>query len=120
MKQGHCAWVSHNEIATAKDGVESYSFEIRLLEKVAGAWKISKWSGGLLCCPDFFEKRMFHRLIPMTDFGHWVADRFHNNYKEPTAAVIFFLTCNQVTLPFKRTGRSSSSASSKKVKLFTI
>ena len=34
------AWVSHNEISTAKDGTKSYSFEIRLLEKIKRRWKL--------------------------------------------------------------------------------
>ncbi len=34
------AWVSHDEVSIAKDGKKSYSHEIRLLEKINGAWKI--------------------------------------------------------------------------------
>lgn len=38
--QGDYAWVSHEEVSTAKDGVNTYSHEIRMLEKVAGEWKL--------------------------------------------------------------------------------
>lgn len=34
------AWVSHNEESTAKDGTISYSYEIRLLEKIKKEWKL--------------------------------------------------------------------------------
>ena len=34
------AWVSHDEESTAKDGSKNYSYEIRLLEKVGGEWKL--------------------------------------------------------------------------------
>ena len=34
------AWVSHNEESTAADGKKSYSYEIRLLEKIDGEWKL--------------------------------------------------------------------------------
>lgn len=37
---GNTAWVSHNEASTAKDGVISYSYEIRLLEKINNEWKL--------------------------------------------------------------------------------
>jgi hypothetical protein len=35
------AWVSHQELSVAKDGTKSYSYEIRLLEKVNGDWKLT-------------------------------------------------------------------------------
>jgi hypothetical protein len=38
--QGDHAWVSHDEISTARDGQKVYSHEIRILEKVKGAWKL--------------------------------------------------------------------------------
>lgn len=38
--QGDHAWVSHNEVSIAKDGTKTYSHEIRMLEKVGGAWKL--------------------------------------------------------------------------------
>lgn len=38
--QGDHAWVSHEEVSTAKDGAKTYSHEIRMLEKVNGAWKL--------------------------------------------------------------------------------
>lgn len=38
--QGKTAWVSHDEESTAKDGSKSYSYEIRLLEKIKGQWKL--------------------------------------------------------------------------------
>lgn len=37
---GNTAWVSHNEESTAKDGTISYSYEIRLLEKINNEWKL--------------------------------------------------------------------------------
>lgn len=37
---GDQAWVSHEEVSTAKDGEKSYSHEIRMLEKVEGEWKL--------------------------------------------------------------------------------
>ena len=37
---GNNAWVSHDEISTAKDGTTSYSHEIRMLEKIKGQWKL--------------------------------------------------------------------------------
>ena len=38
--QKNSAWVSHNEVSTAKDGTKSYSYEIRMLEKIKGKWKL--------------------------------------------------------------------------------
>jgi hypothetical protein len=37
---GDNAWVSHNEESTTKDGTKKYSYEIRLLEKISGQWKL--------------------------------------------------------------------------------
>ncbi len=37
---GDNAWVSHEEVSTAKDGINTYSHEIRILEKVEGQWKL--------------------------------------------------------------------------------
>ena len=37
---GDHAWVSHDEVSTSKDGQDTYSHEIRILEKVAGEWKL--------------------------------------------------------------------------------
>ncbi|HEY1870422.1 MAG TPA: hypothetical protein VGG71_05150, partial [Chitinophagaceae bacterium] len=37
---GDEAWVSHDEVSTAKDGTVSYSHEIRILEKINGEWKL--------------------------------------------------------------------------------
>ncbi len=34
------AWVSHDEVSTSKEGAKTYSKEIRMLEKVAGQWKL--------------------------------------------------------------------------------
>lgn len=34
------AWVSHDEIAIAVDGTKTYSYEIRMVEKIDGNWKI--------------------------------------------------------------------------------
>ncbi|MFV5695860.1 endo-arabinase [Flavobacterium sp. LB3P122] len=38
--QKNNAWVSHNEESTAKDGKKTFSYEIRLLEKIKGKWKL--------------------------------------------------------------------------------
>ena len=37
---GTNAWVSHDEESTAKDGKKTFSYEIRLLEKIKGQWKL--------------------------------------------------------------------------------
>lgn len=37
---GDQAWVSHEEVSTAKDGEKTFSHEIRILEKVKGQWKL--------------------------------------------------------------------------------
>jgi len=37
---GDNAWVSHDEVSIAADGVKTYSHEIRLLEKINGQWKL--------------------------------------------------------------------------------
>ncbi|MBS1669651.1 MAG: endo-arabinase [Bacteroidetes bacterium] len=37
---GNDAWVSHNEESTSKDGKKTYSYEIRILEKIEGEWKL--------------------------------------------------------------------------------
>ncbi len=37
---GNDAWVSHNEESASADGKKSYSYEIRILEKVEGDWKL--------------------------------------------------------------------------------
>jgi len=37
---GNDAWVSHNEESTSKDGKKTYSYEIRMLEKINGSWKL--------------------------------------------------------------------------------
>lgn len=38
--QGKHAWVSHDEESVSKEGVKSYSYEIRILEKIKGQWKL--------------------------------------------------------------------------------
>jgi len=38
--QGKNAWVSHNEESVSKEGKRTYSYEIRILEKVKGRWKL--------------------------------------------------------------------------------
>lgn len=43
MKMGitdNSAWVSHDEESVTKDGVSTYSYEVRLLEKIKGEWKL--------------------------------------------------------------------------------
>ena len=37
---GSSAWVSHNEESISKEGKKSYSYEIRLLEKIKNEWKL--------------------------------------------------------------------------------
>lgn len=37
---GDHAWVSHDEVSISKDGHKTYSHEIRILEKIEGAWKL--------------------------------------------------------------------------------
>lgn len=37
---GNNAWVSHDEESTSKDGVTTYTYEIRILEKIEGQWKL--------------------------------------------------------------------------------
>ena len=37
---GDRAWVSHDEVSTAKNGLKSYSHEFRLLEKIDDRWKL--------------------------------------------------------------------------------
>ena len=37
---GSTAWVSHEEVSTAKNGQKIYSHELRMLEKVDGQWKL--------------------------------------------------------------------------------
>lgn len=37
---GNDAWVSHDEESTATDGKKTYSYEIKILEKISGEWKI--------------------------------------------------------------------------------
>jgi hypothetical protein len=34
------AWVSHDEISVAADGSKTYSYEIRVLEKIKSEWKL--------------------------------------------------------------------------------
>lgn len=38
---GDNAWVSHDEESTGKDGIKTYSFEIRILEKINDQWKLT-------------------------------------------------------------------------------
>ncbi len=37
---GNSAWSSHDQQTTATDGTKSYSYEMRMLEKINGQWKI--------------------------------------------------------------------------------
>ena len=37
---GNSAWTTHDQLTTAKDGTKSYSYEMRMLEKIKGQWKI--------------------------------------------------------------------------------
>jgi hypothetical protein len=37
---GNSAWVSHDEASTDKEGKVTYSFEMRMLEKINGDWKL--------------------------------------------------------------------------------
>jgi catechol 2,3-dioxygenase-like lactoylglutathione lyase family enzyme len=38
--QNNKAFVLHDEVSTARDGVETFSHEIRMLEKIKGEWKL--------------------------------------------------------------------------------
>lgn len=38
--QGTTAWVSHDEVSTARTGEKTYSAEFRMLEKINGEWKL--------------------------------------------------------------------------------
>ncbi len=37
---GNSAWVSHDEESISKDGKSTFSYEVRLLEKIKGNWKL--------------------------------------------------------------------------------
>lgn len=37
---GNNAWVSHDEESTSKEGKKTLSYEIRMLEKIEGQWKL--------------------------------------------------------------------------------
>lgn len=37
---GNSAWVSHDEESISKEGSSTFSYEVRLLEKINGAWKL--------------------------------------------------------------------------------
>ena len=37
---GNHAWVSHDEESTTKEGVTTYTYELRVLEKIDGQWKL--------------------------------------------------------------------------------
>ena len=37
---GNHSWVSHDEQSTTKEGVTTYTYEIRMLEKIDGNWKL--------------------------------------------------------------------------------
>ena len=37
---GANAWVSHDEESTTQEGVTSYTYELRILEKIDGEWKL--------------------------------------------------------------------------------
>lgn len=38
--KGKSAWVSHDEVSTPKDGIPSYSYEMKMLEKIDHEWKL--------------------------------------------------------------------------------
>lgn len=38
--KGDMAWSSHDQVNTEKDGSKTFSHEMRILEKIGGAWKI--------------------------------------------------------------------------------
>lgn len=37
---GNNAWVSHDELSVDKKGNKNYSYEVRILEKIKGKWKL--------------------------------------------------------------------------------
>ena len=38
--RGDNAWVTHNEESVSKEGKKTYSIELRMLERINGAWKL--------------------------------------------------------------------------------
>jgi hypothetical protein len=38
--QKNTAWVSHQEESVSAEGKRTYSYEIRMLEKIKGKWKL--------------------------------------------------------------------------------
>ena len=37
---GNNAWVTHDEESTTIDGVTNYTYEMRIIEKINGNWKL--------------------------------------------------------------------------------
>jgi hypothetical protein len=37
---GKSAWVSHEEESVSKDGISAFTYEVRLLEKIKGQWRL--------------------------------------------------------------------------------
>ena len=37
---GDNAWVTHDEESTSKDGITTYTYEMRIIEKIDGQWKL--------------------------------------------------------------------------------
>lgn len=37
---GDNAWITHNEESISKEGKKTYSIELRILERISGAWKL--------------------------------------------------------------------------------
>lgn len=66
---GTSAWVSHDEVSVSKEGQESLSYEVRLLEKVDGTWKISGQSGHFYNAPPDSGKRDTTSYIQAVDIG---------------------------------------------------
>ena len=38
--KGKSAWASHDEVSTSKDGISTYSYEMKMLEKINNEWKL--------------------------------------------------------------------------------
>ncbi len=90
---GNSAWVSHDEVSISKEGKESHSKELRLLEKVAGKWKLVGQSAHIISNSNTSDKKDTTSYIQTVDIttgdietvsiikDHFEAPNWHpNNY----------------------------------------
>mgnify|MGYP003338044750 FL=1 len=90
---GNSAWVSHDEVSISKEGKESHSKELRLLEKIAGKWKLVGQSAHIMNTPINNDKKDTTSYIQTVDIttgdletvsiikDHYEAPNWHpNNY----------------------------------------